>query len=186
MQDEGTYGFNRADAFDLVQLIGNGDLESPDPRPRQRRGTGAVEIVEFEFDTASGDEDVPNLCSLRNTSGAGAHSVTVTKYLCGKSSPASLEVAGHITVYDDLGLLTNRDSRDLPGRTGIAVLMAGSLACQWVIVYIDFHRIIQVVTDIIFTETGLTIERKNVSVWDDCDLPDEIIEGADCTPPEDY
>jgi len=149
-------------------------------------GGGDTEIVEFEFDTSSGDEDVPNLCSLRNTNGAGTHSVTVIKYLCGKSSPATGEVDGHITVIDDLGLLTNRDGRDLPGRKGLAVLMAGSPTCQWVIVYIDFHRIIQVVTDVIFTETGLTIERKNVSVWDDCDLPDEIIEGADCTPPEDY
>jgi len=184
--DDSTFGFNKPDAFELIQLIGNRDMESPDPRPRQRRATGACEIVEFEFDTSSGDEDVPNLCSLRNTSGAGTHSVTVIKYLCGKSSPATGEVDGHITVIDDLGLLTNRDGRDLPGRKGLAVLMAGSPTCQWVIVYIDFHRIIQVVTDVIFTETGLTIERKNVSVWDDCDLPDEVIEGADCTPPEDY
>lgn len=163
---------------DAVSGVYKGRIEST--------GTSDVEIVEFEFDTPYEAEDVPALCSDRIPTEEAYHSVTVVKHLCGKSSPAFGEVDGHINVYDDLSLLTDRDYRDLYGRKGIAVLMSGSEACQWVIVYIDFHRTISVIHDIVFGTDSITISRKLVKVWDDCDMPDEEILGADCTPPTDY
>jgi hypothetical protein len=88
--------------------------------------------------------------------------------------------------------MDNRDIRDIIGREGIAIRMqnseieSGSVSlsvnddCIWVIVIVNFWRVVSVVTDIIFGEQEITVKRKNITVWDDCTLPDEVIEGVDC------
>jgi hypothetical protein len=148
--------------------------------------SGKAQLLEFRFPTPYEYDEVPTECDLRNTDGEGGHNVEVIKRPCGQATAAG-EVDGYVDVIDDLGLLDGRDFRDLAGRKGIATRLqeTGGL-CEWVIVYVDFHREIQVVTDIIFSSNGLTIERKLVKVWDDCDMPPEEIEGADCTPDVEY
>jgi hypothetical protein len=99
-----------------------------------------------------------------------------------------------IEVHDLIGICDNRDIRDIIGREGVAIRMSNAEIesassssassvnddCIWVIVIVNFWRVVSVVTDIIFGEQEITVKRKNITVWDDCTLPDEVIEGVDC------
>jgi len=186
--DEGTFGFSRPDALELVGLIGHRDREFRRPKPRSRSGTNQrVQVITFTLveDYYQGSGDVPELCADREPHEGDLYG-TVNHKACGSGAVYGEDADGVVALVDELGLTLNRDYRDLVNRTGVAVLLTSDEeynyepTCQWVIVYIDFHREIQVVSDIIFGAMGITVERKRVKVWDDCSLPDEVIEGEDC------
>lgn len=118
---------------------------------------------------------------------------------CGMTVVPGENSDGLIELRDDIGILDGRDYRDLAGRTGFAVRMQGepvdpssvssgssSVAepeCYWMIVIVNFWRVVSVVTDIVFGDESITVKRRNLTVWDDCGLPDEVIEGTDCPKP---
>ena len=52
--------------------------------------------------------------------------------------------------------------------------------CYWLIIWMDMFDEIQVVSDVVIGTRGITIERKQVDIWRECDLPDEWIEGNTC------
>jgi hypothetical protein len=149
-------------------------------------GSGNLQIIQFTLtEDYYGAEEVPEMCIDREPN-EGALSGRVGQKACGSGAVYGADEDGIVDLTDPLGITQNRDYRDLVNRTGIAVLMASDEEynyepiCQWVIVYIDFHRQVDVVSDIIFGEQSITIERKRITVWDDCKLPDEVIEGEIC------
>lgn len=145
------------------------------------------EQEDYPDDYEYGDEE---LCSNRDNAEPPYYG-EVVKVACGASRPVHGEdYEGMVELADDLGILENRDRKQLANKTGIAVLLSDGESeyaeCYWCIVYIDFHREIQVVTDIIFQENMIVVERKLIKVWDDCKLPDEEIEGIDCEEDDAY
>jgi hypothetical protein len=144
-----------------------------------------AQIIQFSLvsDEYGADEPVPEKCSGRIS--IENYRGEVVRVPCGGSRPVFGEdYEGFVDLRDELGFLDGRDFRALVGKLGFATLLKPDNDyedCYWCIVSIDFHREIQVVTDIVFGENTITIERANVKVWDDCKLDDEIIEGADCS-----
>ena len=158
-------------------------------------GGARAQIIQFSL---GGQEDYPDdyeygdeeLCANRDNAEPPYYG-EVVKVACGASRPVFGEdEEGMVELADDLGILENRDRKQLANKTGIAVLLSDGESeyaeCYWCIIYIDFHREIQVVTDIIFQSNMIVVERKLIKVWDDCKLPDEEIEGIDCDEDEYY
>jgi hypothetical protein len=157
-------------------------------------GSGAESASESS--SSSDDDLLPEACEDR-VPAAGPFLATVSRRGCGMDSVPGEDKNGFIEVHDLLGILDNRDIRDIIGREGLAVRMDGGTrdamqsgsvsesddGCIWVVVIVNFWRVVSVVTDIIFGEESITIKRKNLTVWDDCALPDEVIEGTDCPLP---
>ena len=110
------------------------------------------------------------------------------------------EKGGEVTVIDSVGgFLKERQADELVGKQGYAVYLTNpdyvtsssvtsstdpdNDRCQWIIIWIDWFRWVSVVEDIIFGDSEITVKRRNVKVWDDCKLEDEVIEGTDCVEP---
>jgi hypothetical protein len=168
-------------------------------------GGGSGDYVAFEFadeasssssgsgsESGSSSDEVPDDCASRSPA-TGPFFGRVIRKSCGMDTVPGEDADGLIELIDDLGILDGRDYRDIAGRIGFAVRMkeeaSGSISgssqdqCYWMIVIVNFWRVVQVVTDVIFGEQSITIKRKNLTVWDDCSLPDEVIEGTDCPEP---
>lgn len=149
-------------------------------------------ITTCDSGSESSDDGLPEDCASR-VPATGPFFGRVVKKSCGMGAVPGEDADGLIELMDDLGILDNRDMRDIVGRVGFAVRMkeepSGSVSgsvegeCYWMIVIVNFWRVVQVVTDIVFGAESITIKRKNLTVWDECSLPDETIEGTDC--PED-
>jgi hypothetical protein len=161
---------------------------------------GAGQYVTFEFadgpetsssgsSSESSEDELPDDCDARIEVSGRLFGKVLSK-ACGMEGIPGENSDGLIQLEDDLGILDNRDYRDILGRIGYAVRMereeSGSVEssnqgdCYWMIVIVNFWRVVQVVSDIVFGEDTITIKRKNLTVWDDCALPDEVIEGTDC------
>ena len=117
---------------------------------------------------------------------AGVESITasVTSRPCGVDRVPFEDDDGNVTVHDRAagGFLEGRSAADVSGKGGFAALLESESGynCEWVVIWMNWFVEIQVVTDVIISGTGITIERKNVKVWSECDLPPEVIEGTDC------
>ena len=158
--------------------------------------SGSVLTESGSSSSSSSDDELPDDCESRIVS-SGPYFGRVLNKACGMSSVPGETSDGFIELRDDIGIMDGRDYRDIIGRTGFAVRMQGQfedsvsqpgsesidLPCYWMIVIVSFWRIRSVVTDIIFGEESITIKRENLTVWDHCGLPDEIIEGTDCPLP---
>jgi hypothetical protein len=168
-------------------------------------GAGSGDYIVFQFadlessssssssgaDQSSEELGVPESCDEREFA-EGPFYGEILYRGCGMDSVPGIDSSGLVELIDPIGLCQDRDYRDLPGRRGAAIRMKpesigmdGSLSasedeCQWVIVKVNFWRVVQVVGDIVFGEDTITIKRKNLTVWDDCRLPDEVIQGTDC------
>jgi hypothetical protein len=163
--------------------------------------TGQYVVFQFEDEETSSssgsgsssgpieDEGVPEDCASRVIA-TGPFYGRVTSKACGMTTVPGENEAGLIELEDDLGILDYRDYRDIAGRLGYAVRMqreepqsvsSGSDGeCYWMIVIVNFWRTVKVVSDFIFDGQDITIRYKNLTVWDDCQLPDEVLEGFDC------
>lgn len=76
MPDDKTYGFNRADTIELINLIGNADLEFPEVVPRDIGGGSAVgQGTLTALDDGEGDY-----------TGKQVGTITVVVAPCGRSS----------------------------------------------------------------------------------------------------
>jgi len=188
--DDKTYGFTKADALELVGMIGNRERIHIKRRPSGGGGGGggSSQIIEFTFSALDYAEEVPINCVDR--AAGDAMSGTVTRVRCGGSMPVpGQQEDGTVDLTDPMGILNERDYRDLPGRVGLAVLMAGDEEygydgpCIWVIVYVDFYRPRLVVVDVIFETNQIRIKREKLWVWDNCELDDEVIVGTECPQP---
>lgn len=163
-------------------------------------GGGSGDYIVFQFvepesssssSQSSEETGVPDSCDERDFAEAPFYGEILYRG-CGMDSIPGIDSNGLVELIDPIGLCQDRDYRDLPGRRGAAIRMkpesigmepslSSSLdECVWVIIKVNFWRVVQVVTDIVFGEDTITIKRKNVTVWDDCALPDEVIEGTDC------
>lgn len=111
---------------------------------------------------------------------------TVTHTYCGMSDPVPDEAEdGTVELRDSTcSFLWGRTDADLRNRKGIAVYMKESDEpygeCYWLITWMDMFDEVQMVSDIIIGSRGITIERKKVDIWRECDLPEEWIEGNTC------
>ena len=151
-------------------------------------GGEAVSMIQFQFSESEYAEDTPADCASRNDGGHDMR-VKVINLPCGGSVPG-MDEEGYVQVLDPGEFLKDRDSRDSAGRTGFAMLLGPGAeeeeygydesGCQWVITWVNFFREVIMIKDIIFEENQIRIKRKKITVWDDCDLDDEIIEGTDC------
>jgi len=111
---------------------------------------------------------------------------TVTHTYCsmGSSVPGQAD-DGTVELRDSTcSFLYGRTEADLANRKGIAVWMKEHddpyAECYWLIIWMDMFDEIQVVSDVVIGTRGITIERKQVDIWRECDLPDEWIEGNTC------
>jgi len=169
---------------------------------------GSGDYVAFEFvdstsasstsGSSSGDangDGVPDRCDARDTA-TGPFVGRVIRKACGMGAVPGEDIDGLIELEDDLGILSNRDSRDITGRMGFAVRMknedaSASIAsssgavddCYWMIVIVNFWRVVRTVKEIIVTEDSFVVKYHNLTVWDNCDLDDDVIVGTDCPLP---
>ena len=154
---------------------------------------GSSSVSSGSVSESSGGDDLPENCDERQEA-IGPFLGRVVRKSCGMDQVPGENAEGLIELDDPIGILDRRDYRDMAGRLGLAVRMksqdepsvslsAGSASqddCVWVIVIVNFWRVVKVVTDFIFDGKDITVKYKNITVWDDCQLPDEIIEGIDC------
>jgi hypothetical protein len=102
---------------------------------------------------------------------------------CGSGVPAGANEDGKYEVVDYFGFITGREEADVVGKMGLATYMEpcdGYGECEWVITWIDWFRIVTVLTGVRMTDTELCFDRKNVEVWDDCELDPVCIPLTDC------
>jgi hypothetical protein len=171
-------------------------------------GSGASsQMVEFEIvaDDSSGSGSGSSSSSSSDDDTCGNDSPIeglrgkVIAVSCGASMPADADENGVVDLVDKIGLLDGKTIDELVGRRGFATRMvdlepeedeeppesgsassSGKNECYWSIVFVNAFVVVSVISDIIFGEESITIKRKNIKVWDECTLPDEIIEGTDC------
>jgi hypothetical protein len=204
MPDERTYGFSLRDATEFVNGIGSSEGWYPEIKPRGGKKALGGDYIIFQFvepeESSSGsssgsgppeEEGLPEECEFREPA-VGPFLASVSRLGCGMESAPGADENNLIEVHDLIGIMDNRDIRDIIGREGIAIRMqnseieSGSVSlsvnddCIWVIVIVNFWRIVKVVSDFIYDGKDITVKYKNITVWDDCQLPDEVIEGIDC------
>jgi len=205
MPDEKTYGFNIIDATDLMNNIRSAESWYPEIKPRGGK-SARTQMIEFEVvesdssssgsgsgSSSSSDED-----ACGDDSPIEGLRGKVIAVSCGASMPADADENGIVDLVDKIGLLDGKTVGDLVGRRGFATRMvdlepdeesaaSGSSSsgdeCYWSIVFVNAFVVVSVISDIIFGEESITIKRKNIKVWDECNLPDEVIEGTDCPLP---
>lgn len=144
--------------------------------------------------SSSGDDDaLPDDCASRIPA-VGPFIGRVVHRSCGMATVPGERPDGTIELIDWVGIMNDRDYRDIVGRTGWAVRMGGpdesgsdsgsgsgrEPTCVWMIAWVDFWRVVKVVSDVIVGEKSITIKYRNLTVWDDCGLPDDVHEGIDC------
>jgi len=154
--------------------------------------SGVGSVIEFEIIASSASTQARDLCSERLYDAPTFVTARVISRPCGVAH-VEQEVNGTVVVHDRGGkFLFEREAVDLDGKIGFATLMGASEdssasssvePCQWVITWIDWFRWVQMMKSWTIVNDTVVIEYKNVKVWDDCDLPDDIIQGTDCIPP---
>jgi hypothetical protein len=167
-------------------------------------GTSTGSVIEFEIlgesssssSEGSGDPGESMACSERAYDAPAFTRATVIARPCGVSRVPG-EVDGAVTVHDTESgkFLEDREAGALAGKRGFAVRMTGEdlgstsgssgssgddEGCRWVIIWINWFRWLRVQTDTIYGEDEITNKYSNIKVWDECKLPDEVIQGADC------
>ena len=169
-------------------------------------GTGS-QVIEFTIidpssssstATASSSFD-EELCANQVYDAPGSIMANVTRRPCGVATVYGEDDAGNVEVHDRLeSFLYERSLASVIGKKGLAVLMSGpaedessgsssisssaDFPCEWVIIWIDWFRWIRVQTNTVVGADRITFSYKNVKVWDDCKLADEVVIGADCDP----
>ncbi|MEM1224616.1 MAG: hypothetical protein AAGJ40_02905 [Planctomycetota bacterium] len=148
-------------------------------------GSGGLgQMIRFEVTHASYASADGNRCSDKLEDAPATVDAKVLAIECPGDS--TVGVGDTVQVTDELGcFLADREAAEIDGKQGYAVCMSsageyGGASGKWEIVFMEWWRTVQVVTDFIVGENRITVERKNIRVWDDCDLPDEIIDGVDC------
>jgi len=166
-------------------------------------GTGS-QVIEFTIldpssasSTATASSSVDEeLCANQVYDAPSSIMANVTRRPCGVTTVYGEDDAGNVEVHDRLeSFLCERSLADVVGKKGIAVLMSANadepasassgsssaeIPCEWVIIWIDWFRWIRVQTNTIVGSDRITFSYRNVKVWDDCKLADEVVIGTDC------
>ena len=186
MPAESTFGFNRADAQELVSLIGGNAHVHQLPRGRQLGGGGSGSIIMVQFDTDYYGGEEPESCAGRTELDPNATlRARVIMYPCGSSSAHGEDENGYVEISDDMGWLEGRDPLELSGKTAMATLLtdadsAGYSTCRWVLMIPNFFRNVINVTDVIDTGTDIDIYTERQSVYGNCQLPVQKIYTTSC------
>ena len=168
-------------------------------------GTGS-QVIEFTIidpssassESTSGSSSVDEeLCGNQVYDAPESIMANVTRRPCGVPIVYGEDDAGNVEVHDRLeSFLFERSLEAVVGKKGLAVLMSGNaddpssassggsssaeLPCEWVIIWIDWFRWVRVQTNTVVGADRITFSYKNVKVWDDCKLADEVVIGTDC------
>jgi hypothetical protein len=201
MPDDKTYGFNIIDATDLMSNIRSAESWYPEIKPRGGGKSARTQMIEFEVVESDSSGSSSSSSSPSDNDACGDDLPIeglrgkVIAVSCGASMPADADENGVVDLVDKIGLLDGKTIDELVGRRGFATRMldlepeeesaasgssSGGDKCYWSIVFVNAFVVVSVISDIIFGEESITIKRKNIKVWDECTLPDEIIEGTDC------
>ncbi|MEM9825087.1 MAG: hypothetical protein AAF958_00785 [Planctomycetota bacterium] len=151
------------------------------------RGEGSGQVIVFQIEEALYPGSNSNECEEKEYVELTSVRAKVVRRPC-RAAVEGEDEDGYVEVHDDAagGFLRNRTASDLSGKTGFATLMESDAdygygpSCQWVITWINWFREVQSVEDVIFTSTGIRIERQNIEVWNHCDLPPEEIQATTC------
>lgn len=145
---------------------------------------GSSLIVEFEivdagYDTGSDD----GTCENQSSGPEGDVLAEVLQSTtCNLAVPGRNE-DGYITLTDKTGFFTNRSPSELVGKNGFAARMCDGYEWSWKVIWIDWFRKRQVVTDWRKTPNQIIVEFENHWVWNHCELPDYTLDLLEC--PED-
>lgn len=153
-------------------------------------GKSGCELMIFSVDAVYHDQAASDHCDDQLNDAKDKYKVTCVESCCG-GKPSGAEPDGKYLVHDRFkmfqgGIGGAREEADVIGKEGIAIRMNdcdGYDECKWYVLFINWFRTIQVVTNVVMTDTELKFELKNVEVWDDCDLDPIVIPLTDC---EDY
>lgn len=146
-------------------------------------GSGGSSII---FEIAAGgsgsEEAASNDCDDKLQDAGSSYVAHVRYRPCGVDRVPEETDAGTVVVHDELGsFLNNRENSEAEGKLGVATYFQQDGGyCLWVITFIDWWREIQVITDVLHTDSEIRFKVKQVKVWDDCDLPDIVIPLIDC------
>lgn len=147
-------------------------------------GGGGNEIM-FTIDDVYGvQEAASDHCDDQLRDAKSSYTATCVRKPCFMGTVPGADDNDKIVVHDYLGFLEGREEADVIGKTGLASYMVEchgyQTECKWIITWIDWFRVVQVVTGVRMTDTELCFDRKNVEVWDDCDLDPICIPLTDC------
>jgi hypothetical protein len=209
MPDEKTYGFNIIDATDLISNIRSAESWYPEIKPRGGGKSARTQVIEFEVVESDSSDSASSSSSSSSSDDDACGDDSPIEGLrgkviavsCGATMPADADENGVVDLVDKIGLLDGKTIDELVGRRGFATRMvdlepeeeehpesgsassSGKNECYWSIVSINGFVVVSVISDIVFGEESITVKRKNIKVWDECKLPDEVIDGTDCPLP---
>lgn len=145
-------------------------------------------IVEFEIVDAGYDTDPYDDESQCANLPSGPNSDVLAEVLqattCNLNVPGRDE-NGYITLVDRTGFFTNRSPAQLEGKNGFAVYLCDGYTRSWVVLWMDWFRKRQTVTDWRKTATQIIVELENHWVWNHCELPDYTLDLQNC-PDDEY
>lgn len=151
-------------------------------------GSGGCELMQFSVNDVYGTETAPSdHCDDQLNDAANKYNVSCVKSCCG-GAPSGAEADGSYIVHDLFqmfqgGIGGAREQADVIGKEGLAIRFSdcdGYDDCKWYVLFINWFRTIQVITNVRMTDTELIFDRENVEVWDNCELDPITIALTDC------
>jgi hypothetical protein len=184
-------GFNRNErTYDKDQEVILGQLIDETWIIIESVGGGCEWMIVKIDDVYQSGSSVDDHCDNQLNDAKDRYKATCLYSCCG-STPSGANDDGTYTVVDLVfGMLQGgiggaREQIDVIGKEALVVRMIEcdnqyDDVCEWHIVFINWFRTVQVVTNVIMTATELKFEMKNVEVWDDCELDPIVIPLTDC------
>ena len=151
-------------------------------------GGGGCELMIFTVKDVYGVETkASDHCDDELNDAKNQYYVECVKACCG-GKPSGAEPDGSYLVNDYFsmwqgGIGGAREEADVIGKEGLAIRMKdcdGYGDCQWYVIWINWFRTIEVVVNVRMTEDSIIFDKKNVEVWDDCEIDPVIIPLTDC------
>lgn len=146
--------------------------------------TDGASVCIFRVLNKSGvPEALSNACDDKLRDGKESYEAEVLYRPCGVTRVPEETAQKTIVVHDSLeSFFKDREESEILGRVGVAVYLQqdGPYGCEWVVIFVDWWREIQVLSDLIHSPDELRFKVKKLKVWDDCDLDDIVIPLIDC------
>lgn len=171
-----------------MKVIDPGDSNTPTVVLLTGNEPGGFSLIIFKVNDAayyyedsadSGDND----CASQPRDAPMKIGAKVIARPCGIASVPEEDANENVTVVDRYEwFFKNRNAVDIEGKYGVAVYVEkpagveddsdsgyGDSGCEWVVIWMDHHRWVQMLGNIEFSQaTGLCFDIYNVMVWDDC------------------
>lgn len=151
-------------------------------------GGGGCELMVFTVDDVYGTETASSdHCDDQLNDAKDKYLASCVRACCG-GKPSGADEDGKYLIHDlfDMfqgGIGGAREQSDIIGRQGLAIRFSDCdnyEECLWYVIFVNWFRTIQVITNVRMTDDELIFERKNVEVWDDCELDPITIALTDC------